>query len=509
MATREQRSTEINLRAPPLAAAREFASDHALALIVGLAALLRLATLGVPSYWLDEYTSLNETHGSLSTVLDSVNHAEGGPPLYLLLLWGWRKVFGDGEIAIRSMSALLGTATVPVAFAATRELASRRAGLFAAALAATSPLLIWYSQEVRTYALLVFLAALSFMFFVYALERQEGTWLWGWAIFSLLAFTTHYYAAVLIAPEAAWLVLRGPRARALLASVAIGAAGLVVLALAGFSQQQDKVAGVIRGLDRTDRVVSIPQHFLVGLSVPWRILPLVVGVLLVAAVVYALRRADLLSRDAFALAGGIGVAGLALAVVPAYLGSDYVITRYVLELWLPLAVAVAIALAVRSIRGVGTAAIVGLCATGIALSTWNAATPAARRVNWDTVATALGPASGKRVIVGPGYYVSVGLSLYLPDDHFASSKERIVARNLVLLSLRPVPNYGIGPCFWGALCGGKGIGGSGPPIKAPPQFKLVGQGSTPRVTYRIFRASKPTRVPSPTTGQVVVVQQAG
>ena len=167
------------MRAAPRPAVIRFASDHALALIVALAAVLRFATLGVPSYWLDEFTSLNETQGSLSTVLDSVKHAEGGPPLYLVLLWGWRKVFGDGEIAIRSMSALLGTATVPVAFAAGRELASRRAGLFAAALTATSPLLIWYSQDVRTYALLVFLAALSFMFFAYALEREEPGWLWG------------------------------------------------------------------------------------------------------------------------------------------------------------------------------------------------------------------------------------------------------------------------------------------------------------------------------------------
>ena len=127
----------------------------------------------------------------------------------------------------------------------------------------------------------------------------------GWAISSLLAFTTHYFAVVLIVPEAAWLLLRGPRARTLIASAAMGAVGLAVLVLAGVNQQQDKVANVIRQLDRVDRVVSIPQHFVVGLSVPWRILPIPVGVLLAAAVVYALRRADLLTRDSFAIAGGV------------------------------------------------------------------------------------------------------------------------------------------------------------------------------------------------------------
>jgi mannosyltransferase len=509
MATPQQRLSGNQVRAAPASAVRDFASSHVLALIVLLAAVLRFATIGVPSYWLDEYVSLSETHGSLSAVLDSVNHAEGGPPLYLLLLWGWRKAFGDGEIAIRSMSALLGTATVPVAFAAARELASRRAGLFAAALAATSPLLIWYSQDVRTYALLVFLAALSFMFFAYTLEREEPGWLWGWAIFSGLAFTTHYFAAVLIAPEAAWLLLRGPRVKTLLACVGIGAAGLAVALLAGINQQQDKVAGVIRQLDRVDRVIAIPQHFIVGLSVPWRVVPVLAGVLLVAAVIHGLRRADLLTRDAFALAGSVALAGFLLAVIPAFLGADYVITRYVLELWLPFAVAVAIALAVPSIGRLGTVAVVTLAAIGVALSTWNAATPAARRVNWDTVASALGPAAGQRVVVGPGYYVSVGLSLYLPDAHLASSGERILTRNLVLLSLRQVPNYGIGPCFWGSVCGGEGLGGSGPPIKAPRQFKLVRSGETPRVIYRVYRAPRPTRIPSPTPGQIVIVQGSG
>jgi hypothetical protein len=196
-------------------------------------------------------------------------------------------------------------------------------------------------------------------------------------------------------------------------------------------------------------------------------------------------------------------------VLPAFLGADYVITRYVLELWLPFAVAVAVALAVPTIGRVGMAALVALAVAGIALSTWNAATPAARRVNWDTVATALGPTNAQRVVVGPGYYVSVGLSVYLPDARLATANERISTRNLVLLSLRPVPDYGIGPCFWGALCGGEGIGGSAPPIKAPAGFRLVGSGSTARVNFNVYRSRRPTRIPAPTTGQVVIVQDPG
>src|SRR5436309_2375705 len=84
-------------------------SAHALALIVVLAAAVRFATLGVPSYWLDEWVTVHETHGGFSAVLDSVHGAEGGPPLYLIAIWTWQKVFGGSEIVVRSFSALLGT----------------------------------------------------------------------------------------------------------------------------------------------------------------------------------------------------------------------------------------------------------------------------------------------------------------------------------------------------------------------------------------------------------------
>jgi hypothetical protein len=226
-------------------------------------------------------------------------------------------------------------------------------------------------------------------------------------------------------------------------------------------------------------------------------------------VVYALIRADLPSRRAFALAAGICVAGIVLTVVPVFVGNDSILTRYMLELWLPFAVAVAVALAVRAIGALGPAVVVALCVMGVALSTWNAATPEARRVNWDEVARALGEPRQERVVAAPGYYVGVGLSRYLDGGHLAAKGDRIVASELALLWMRPVHDYAIGLCFWGAVCGGKALGSSGPPFRAPPQFKLVREGSTPRVSYRIYRAKRPVRLPAPEPGQVVVVQKPG
>ena len=80
----------------------------------------------------------------------------------------------DRPLGLRSLSALAGVATIPVAFLLGRELRGRRAGLIAAALVAVNPMLIWYSQEARAYALLVLFCALSLLYCVRALRVGEG-----------------------------------------------------------------------------------------------------------------------------------------------------------------------------------------------------------------------------------------------------------------------------------------------------------------------------------------------
>jgi len=127
-------------------------------------------------------------------------------PLYYLIAWLWVKVFGLGEFGLRSLSALIGTATVPLAFLAARELYSRRVGLAVAALASVSPILIWYSQEARAYALLTALSALSLWAFARLLREPSGRAAAVWALASAFALASHYFAAVLVFPEAIWLV---------------------------------------------------------------------------------------------------------------------------------------------------------------------------------------------------------------------------------------------------------------------------------------------------------------
>src|SRR4051794_25543224 len=170
-------------------------------------AALRFATLDLQSFWYDESVTAGLVHRGLWGVLDRIPGSESTPPLYYVVAWLWTRVFGSGEVGIRSLSALLGTAAIPAFYLAARELArSERVGVGVAALAAFNPLLVWYSQEARAYALVMLLGALSLSFFARLLRGFETRWLTWWAVTSSLALTAHYFAGFLVVPEVAWLL---------------------------------------------------------------------------------------------------------------------------------------------------------------------------------------------------------------------------------------------------------------------------------------------------------------
>ena len=116
-----------------------------------------LPDLDVQSLWLDETVTANLLDHSLGEMLGKLADSESAPPLYYVLAWSWTQLWGIDEVALRSLSAVLGTAMIPLAGAAAAKLTTQRIGLVTAALVAVNPLLVWFSQEARVYALFAFL----------------------------------------------------------------------------------------------------------------------------------------------------------------------------------------------------------------------------------------------------------------------------------------------------------------------------------------------------------------
>jgi 4-amino-4-deoxy-L-arabinose transferase-like glycosyltransferase len=372
-----------------------------LAGIVVLAAALRLWRLGHQSYWLDEAFTVNTVRRDFGGMLDGVRHTESTPPLYYTLAWVWERIFGAGEVGLRSLSAVIGIATVPVAYLAARARVSERAALIAAALFAVNPYLVWYSQEARAYALLVLLCTASLLFFLRTEHEHsvKGTVpltrrsLWLWALFSALALLTHYFAAFLVVPEAAWLLWRH-RSRAVgLAVAAPLAVGAALLPLA-IAQRDAGHTLFIGDIPFGRRLVSIPKKVATGeLGTPTPVIGVLLGVILVVGAALALRhRAGLLLA--------LAAAPVAIALVLKVAGLDYVFPRNLIEAFVPFLIAAAAGLA--AIRA-GPWLAAALAVAGAALVIQTSLNTSLQRDDWRGAARALVPATAvpRAIVVTP------------------------------------------------------------------------------------------------------------
>ncbi|MGC8839401.1 MAG: glycosyltransferase family 39 protein, partial [Anaerolineae bacterium] len=178
---------------------------------------LRLARLGFQPLWWDEGYSVAFATLPLAEMLRGTA-VDIHPPLYYALLHLWTAWFGTGPAALRAFSILAGLAAVPLAWVLGRRLAGCEAGWGAAVAVACSPFLIYYSQEVRMYALVAALgmgSALAHWDLLRRLERGGRPPGGLWAAYAMLltgALCTQYYAALLLLAQAAYTVLWAWRA---------------------------------------------------------------------------------------------------------------------------------------------------------------------------------------------------------------------------------------------------------------------------------------------------------
>ena len=381
----------------------------ALVALILLGAGLRFATLDLQSYWYDEAVTVGLVRMDLPGMLSAIYRHESTPPLYYVLAWGWCKLFGSGEVGLRSLSALFGTASIPVFYAAAKELVSRNVGLAVAALAAVNPLLVWYSQEARAYALLTLLGGLSLLFFARLTRRMDRRSLALWALFSALALATHYFAVFLVVPEAAWLVWRRAGREVAVGVGAVAAVAIALLPLALHQQSLD-LASFIRGEPLGYRLARAPKQFLVGFDAPLEVAAAVVAavVALAGLVVAAVRLRD---RLGVRVAGGLAIAGIAIPFLLALVGVDYFETRNLLPIWLPFTVAVAAGLLAGAARA-GVAAVAVLAVLGAIAVISIDVTPNWRRDDWRGAARALGKADQLRALVVTPGNGGVPLRLY-------------------------------------------------------------------------------------------------
>jgi mannosyltransferase len=401
--------------------------------LTALAAALRFATLGVQAYHHDEIVTASRVlRDGFWHAMEAVGFSESAPPLYYALAWAWTQLTGTGEVGLRSLSALAGVATVPVAYLLGDELRGRRAGIAVAALVAVNPMLLWYSQEARGYALFSLLTAVAALYFVRALDRGRRADLTGWGIASALALATHYFAIFPLALEALWLLRRRGRAAARGLWIVV-AAGLLLAPLAIHQMSLGHAewigdhslghrlwaAGASLATGETGEVIAQPERLLPAVA-PLTAMLFALG--LVAA--RGERRERRAAGRMLALAAATVAAPLALALpVP---GWDYVLARNLLPALVPLLATVAIGSTLRRARRAGALLVAILVASSLGFAVWASASPSLHRPDWEAVAAKLGEPRAPRAIVtwtlgeaSLRYYLSTGSFQARPADGFA------------------------------------------------------------------------------------------
>ena len=128
----------------------------ALACVLVLGAALRVGALDTPLY-IDEIVTLTVAAQPLDRMARAMRLIDASPALTPLLLHAWLTPF-DSDAWARSLMALFGWLTIPMAYAAGSRAFDRESGLWAAFGAAMAPSLVHYSQYVRGYSLFTLLS---------------------------------------------------------------------------------------------------------------------------------------------------------------------------------------------------------------------------------------------------------------------------------------------------------------------------------------------------------------
>lgn len=183
--------------------------------------------LGAREFWTDEVVTAG--HVGMLNQTDDVYHPRG----YYLLLYGWRLVFGEGDLALRSFSVPWALASLVLLHLIGRRLVPAGQVTLALWLCALSPFFVLHFRMARFFSMMT--AVFLVVVYLAVLAAQEGRWrhwvLLGVASVGLLH--TNYLAATLLLPI--YLVLAGRAGRAghlprfALAAAPVVVAGLVLL----------------------------------------------------------------------------------------------------------------------------------------------------------------------------------------------------------------------------------------------------------------------------------------
>jgi mannosyltransferase len=332
------------------------------------ALLISLWGISTPSYWRDEAATIAAIRRPLGDLIRMLGNVDAVHGAYYLMMWPLEHALGSGALVLRLPSAVAVAVGAAVVAATGRRLISPWAGLAAGLLYAVLPVTSMYGQDVRSYAMVMTVAAIASYLLVRVLQAEPASrrrWLIWYGVSIAALGILNIFGLLLVPAHAVTIAvacrrgLRDSAVRRLAVSwLAAAVAGIAVasplLVFGWLQRSQIAWLGVNTSSSGLNTLFSLSGSFLVTttvlaaiavalvlstemsreqrravwpwrlaeLSLPWLIVPpLVLLVASIAQPVYT-SRYILICIPALALVGGAAVASygrlagaIALAVI--------------------------------------------------------------------------------------------------------------------------------------------------------------------------------------------------
>ncbi|MBI3486290.1 glycosyltransferase family 39 protein [Candidatus Daviesbacteria bacterium] len=147
-------------------------NSYFLGLILLFAFFSRLLFLNQHSIWFDEAFSYFVAKQDLVNLIYA-SLADNHPPLYFLILHFWIKIFGNSELILRFLSVIFNLLSIIVLYHLVKLLFGSKKAVLASIIFVLSPLILYYSVEIRMYSLFVLFSLMALFFWLRFLNSSH------------------------------------------------------------------------------------------------------------------------------------------------------------------------------------------------------------------------------------------------------------------------------------------------------------------------------------------------
>ena len=278
--------------------------------------------------------------------------------------------------------------------------------------------MVWYSQEARSYALFMLLAALSIYLYACLRDDARPAVVVAWGAVCAAAIWTNYFAIYVVAMEALLLIVLVPRVRRAVAA-ALLAVVVVSVPVAALAIHQARVGNpnAIADVPLGDRLKVATYEFVAGTygsAVPrWqRHATIALLVVFVVALLASTRSRSLTRVLAEVALLGTGV--VVLPLVATALGKDYWFGRNVMPAWICAAIVLAVGVVSTQRRWVTWVLAAALVSLALVPTLLVFERHELQRRDFRGLARCLGPQRRHRAIVFRSTFVAVSLGVHRP-----------------------------------------------------------------------------------------------